>query len=116
MLAAMWNQTFMAALRRRPPPPPAPDRLLWRHLRARRVTGLTFRRDVAMGPFLADFYCPEALLAVEIAQPGEGRAAAARATAIETRGIRIARLAPDDILADPARAAAGIVRMAQGRL
>jgi very-short-patch-repair endonuclease len=43
-----------------------PEVILWRHLKARRLHGLKFRRQEPMGPYFADFYCGEARLAVEI--------------------------------------------------
>ena len=43
-----------------------PERVLWKHLRGRRLGGMKFRRQVAMGPYVADFYCAEANLVVEV--------------------------------------------------
>ena len=42
-----------------------PEVLLWRVLR-RRPGGLKFRRQQPAGPFVADFYCHEARLIVEL--------------------------------------------------
>jgi very-short-patch-repair endonuclease len=41
------------------------ERLLWYHLRDRRFLGLKFRRQVPLGPFIADFYCAEHRLILE---------------------------------------------------
>lgn len=41
------------------------ERLLWYHLRDRRLMGLKFRRQVPLGPFIADFYCAEHRLILE---------------------------------------------------
>jgi len=40
--------------------------VLWGFLRAHRLCGFKFRRQVAMGPWVADFYCPEASLVIEL--------------------------------------------------
>ena len=39
---------------------------LWRHLRARQLHGLKFRRQHPVGNFILDFACIEAKLAIEI--------------------------------------------------
>ena len=41
------------------------ERLLWFCLRDRRLGGFKFRRQVPIGPFVADFYCAECTLIVE---------------------------------------------------
>jgi very-short-patch-repair endonuclease len=43
-----------------------PEILLWRRLRARQLNGLHFRRQHPVGPYILDFYCDKAKLAVEI--------------------------------------------------
>jgi very-short-patch-repair endonuclease len=43
--------------------------LVWRELRAKRFHGLKFKRQVPMGPFIADFACFEAGLIVEVDGP-----------------------------------------------
>jgi very-short-patch-repair endonuclease len=43
-----------------------PEVLLWNGLRGGRLDGLKFRRQHPMGPYVFDFYCPAAHLAVEI--------------------------------------------------
>lgn len=43
-----------------------PEVILWQHLRGRRLGGLRFRRQSPIGPYILDFYCPEARLAVEV--------------------------------------------------
>ena len=42
------------------------ERKLWQYLRARQLDGCKFRRQVWLGPFIADFLCAEAKLVVEI--------------------------------------------------
>ena len=42
------------------------ESLLWRHLRSRQINELKFRRQHAIGPYIADFYCAELQLIIEI--------------------------------------------------
>ncbi len=42
------------------------ESLLWSRLRARQLTGIKFRRQHPIGPYVLDFYCAEAHLAVEV--------------------------------------------------
>jgi very-short-patch-repair endonuclease len=39
---------------------------LWLRLKNRQLGGFKFRRQHPVGPYILDFYCPEARLAVEI--------------------------------------------------
>jgi very-short-patch-repair endonuclease len=43
-----------------------PEVLLWNQLRRRQLEGLHFRRQHPFGPFILDFYCDAAKLAVEV--------------------------------------------------
>lgn len=49
------------------------ERLLWSRLRANRLAGFKFRRQVPIGPYIVDFACFEAKLIVELdgGQPAE---------------------------------------------
>jgi len=40
--------------------------MLWQALRARKLRGHKFRRQVWLGPFIADFFCADAGLIVEV--------------------------------------------------
>jgi len=42
------------------------ERLLWRHLRRRRIDGFRFRRQRPFGPYVCDFICLEARLIIEL--------------------------------------------------
>jgi very-short-patch-repair endonuclease len=39
---------------------------MWNQLRNRRLAGLKFRRQHPLGPFIADFYCAEKRLVIEL--------------------------------------------------
>ena len=43
-----------------------PENRLWSRLRARQLEGLKFRRQHPIGPFVADFFCLEAKLVLEL--------------------------------------------------
>ena len=42
------------------------EKIMWEHLRDRRLHGLKFRRQHPLGTFIVDFYCPDHRLVVEI--------------------------------------------------
>ncbi len=42
------------------------EKILWEHLRNRQLGGFKFRRQHPMGSFIADFYCAECKLVIEI--------------------------------------------------
>ena len=75
--------------------------LLWRHLRARRLAGWKFRRQVVISPYIADFICLEARLIVEAdgGQHMENAAPDAKRTVfLESRGYRVIRFWNHEIL------------------
>jgi very-short-patch-repair endonuclease len=39
---------------------------LWKLLSGKKCGGLKFRRQHSVGPYILDFYCPEAKLAIEV--------------------------------------------------
>ena len=43
-----------------------PEIVFWRLLRSRRLDGFKFRRQQPIGPYILDFFCPEARLAIEL--------------------------------------------------
>ena len=57
------TKAFAKSLRRQMSPP---EVILWQHIRGGRLTGLRFRRQHPIGPYVLDFYCDAARLAVEI--------------------------------------------------
>ena len=42
------------------------ERKLWRYLRLRQLDGHKFRRQVSIGPYIADFACLKAMLVIEV--------------------------------------------------
>ncbi|MGV3628756.1 MAG: endonuclease domain-containing protein [Betaproteobacteria bacterium] len=42
------------------------EQLLWRHLRQKQMAGIKFRRQHPVGPYVIDFACLSAKLAIEV--------------------------------------------------
>lgn len=77
---------------------------LWQILRHIQVDdGLRFRRDAALGPYVADFYCAECQLVIEsAARPHSGNSADTQRHAwMAERGLRVLRIWHRDVLNDP---------------
>lgn len=65
---------------------------LWQCLRDRRLGGLKVRRQVPLGPFVADFYLPCARLTIEVDGGGHGGAAdTARDVWMAAHGFAVVR-------------------------
>jgi very-short-patch-repair endonuclease len=45
---------------------PSAESVLWSKLRRRQLLGYKFRRQYSVGPYVVDFYCAEARLAIEV--------------------------------------------------
>ena len=78
------------------------ERTAWRLLRNRRMLGLKFRRQHAIGRFVVDFYCAELRLVLEIDGPVhdgivKAQYDAARTCWLEGRDLRVVRLRPEDV-------------------
>ena len=74
-----------------------PEARLWVALRKERLNGLRFRRQHPIGPFIVDFFCPSARLAVEIDgvmhSLGDGEAYDARRDSyLERVGLTVLRI------------------------
>jgi very-short-patch-repair endonuclease len=90
-----------------------PEMLLWRLLRLNRRE-LRFRKQHAIGPYVADFYCPAAKMVIEIdgathdlSQDADGR----RDAYMRSLGLKVISAA--DVLADPEAVADGIYRLCE---
>jgi very-short-patch-repair endonuclease len=97
------------------------ERLLWRALRHSRHAGLHFRKQVPIGPYIADFACHRARIVVELdgSQHGERRGIqhdAERTAFLESQGYRVLRFSNGEILADFERMAEYIVHESRLRL
>ena len=66
---------------------------VWSRLRARKVGGYKFRRQVPIGPYFADFACLAARFVVEVDGEGHDADRDARKTArLEAGGYRVYRV------------------------
>ncbi|QKK08041.1 MAG: DUF559 domain-containing protein [Planctomycetota bacterium] len=77
-----------------------PEGILWSRLRSRRLGGYKFRRQHPIGPYIADFFCHDAQLIVEVdgATHGPRRAQDARRDAwFDQRGIRTLRVPATEV-------------------
>ncbi len=77
------------------------EEILWRQLRRSPVLGTHFRRQVPIGPYVADFACMAARLVVEVdgSQHGEASGAErdqARTSWLESAGYRVLRFWNND--------------------
>jgi very-short-patch-repair endonuclease len=97
------------------------ERWLWYRLRAHRLDGYKFRRQYAIGPYIADFACRSEHLVIEIdggGIHGNDRAElddTKRAAYLEKCGYRVLRFWNLDVLADTDRVV-GVIRSALGTL
>ena len=97
-----------------------PEALVWRELRGR-PCGLKFRRQHAAGPYVFDFYCSDARVAIEIdsfAHDTAGRPERDRARDawFARSGIATLRIPATDVLRDLHTALESIVAAARNRL
>jgi very-short-patch-repair endonuclease len=84
--------------------------MLWTRLRIRREDEPNFRRQHPVGPYILDFYCADARLAVEVDGQGHGaeervRHDAARDAWLGEQGITVYRVQARTVLADAAAVA-----------
>ena len=93
-----------------------PEVKLWSRLRAR-TPGLPAFRQHPIGPYVLDFYCAKARLAIEIdgvSHDAGGRPERdmLRDAWLEERGVKVMRIAAGDVMRKADEAADGVVRMA----
>ena len=86
---------------------------LWRILRNRQFAGVKFRRQVSIGPYIADFVCYDARLVIEAdgGQHNESKADNLRDAWFAANGFRVLRFWNNEILNNP-EGVATIIAMA----
>ena len=90
-----------------------PEVLLWQRLRGGKA-GAKIRRQHPIGPYIIDFYCNDARLAVEIdgaIHDGSTGRDATRDTFLRENGHQVLHINAGDILKSPDEAAASIVAL-----
>ena len=81
---------------------PMAEILLWTELKGKQLDGYKFRRQYSIGPYIADFYCVKAKLAIEVDgeshfMPGADIKDKRRQDYIESFGLRIVRFTNTDV-------------------
>ncbi len=81
-----------------------PEKVIWKRLRSRRCGQLKFRRQHPIGPYVADFFCQQLKLVVEI----DGRSHddtyipdQVRQRYLEESGMEVIRFTNDRVIRDP---------------
>lgn len=77
-----------------------PELQLWQHLRGNRLAGYGFRRQHPFGPYILDFFCPKAGLAVEVDGSGHLDRVVedeARSRWLKEHGVRVIRFWNHDV-------------------
>ena len=91
----------------------AAESLLWDVLRAKRLCGLKFRRQYAIGPFFADFACVNQRLLVELDggyHDYQYEDDVSRQKFLENQGWRVIRFSNEDVLKDVEAVATSIAK------
>jgi len=83
-----------------------PELRLWTVLRRKALAGFRFRRQHPMGPFILDFYCPAASLAIEVDGEAHGfddqaRRDAGRDRWLAEHGVATLRIAASEVRDNP---------------
>jgi very-short-patch-repair endonuclease len=79
------------------------ERRMWRLLRDRRFGGIKFRRQVPVGPYIADFACPAHRLIVELdgSQHADSAADRRRDADLAYEGWRVLRVWNSEVVENP---------------
>jgi very-short-patch-repair endonuclease len=91
------------------------EHTLWERVR-RRALGAKFRRQHPIGPFIVDFYCPSARLAIELDggqhfEDAQIARDAARTRYLATRSVLVLRFTNTEVMTREEDVVAEIVRM-----
>ncbi|GIV07774.1 MAG: hypothetical protein KatS3mg017_0976 [Fimbriimonadales bacterium] len=97
--------------------PTPPEAFLWECLRDRRLNGLKFRRQHAIGRYIADFYCHEARLIIELEgsvhdEPQQATYDAIRFETLQAQGFRVLRIRNEELRDNPQAVLARILEAA----
>ncbi len=82
------------------------EEILWALVRGRKLLRLKFRRQQQVGPFIADFYCHEARLIVELdggihAEPEQADRDENREVYLRENRLQVLRFTNEQVLQDP---------------
>nr|WP_035442100.1 DUF559 domain-containing protein [Asticcacaulis sp. YBE204] len=98
-----------------------PEVRLWLRLRSRARGNLSFRRQHPIGPYVLDFYCAEAKLAIEVdgvehTTDDRRERDLSRDAWLLAHGIHTYRIPAFEIMRDADEIAEGVYRLAFGRV
>jgi very-short-patch-repair endonuclease len=96
-----------------------PERVLWNVLRGGQLTGLKFRRQHPIGPFIADFYRHSAAIVVELdgmSHDDKREYNQNRNEYMQRQGLRVLRILNEDVMSDLDAVARGILMAAGVKL
>ncbi len=98
-----------------------PEIWLWGSLKSQHENGLVFRRQHSVGPYILDFYCVKAKLAIEV--DGEHHSRDDQVIRDQIRdaylagiGIAVHRVIARDLLMDPDETVTGVINVVLERL
>ena len=97
-----------------------PEAALWKALKGKKLEGFAFRRQHPVGPFILDFYCEAAKLAVEFDGEGHDTPEAIgydrrRDAWLRARGVATLRVSASGVPGDLDAALSGILSAARLR-
>ncbi|MFM9974455.1 MAG: endonuclease domain-containing protein [Beijerinckiaceae bacterium] len=95
------------------------EKLLWSRLRGRRMAGWKFKRQVPIGPYIADFVCSDAWLIIELDGGHHNRGDVEikdrqRSMELEGRGYLVARFWNNEVHENLDGVCDTILNLAQG--
>jgi very-short-patch-repair endonuclease len=99
----------------------SPEVALWMKLRGRHVDTPTFRRQHPIGPYVLDFYCSAARLAVEVDGAGHGEDQQIihderRDAWLRTPGLVVYRVTAGAVMHNADEVADSVIRLAMERM
>ncbi len=91
------------------------ERIIWRLLRAKRLAGFKFKRQVPVGPYIVDFVCFHRRLVVELdgSQHADNPYDEVRDRWFESQGFRVVRFWNSQVIENPEGIADMILRVAE---
>jgi very-short-patch-repair endonuclease len=92
-----------------------PEKLLWWALRGGRIAGLKFRRQHPIGQYVADFYCHDAKIVVEVDGMSHEEKLVQdqrKTTYLQQQGLMVYRVTNEDVTRDLDAVVRGIAQLA----
>ncbi len=102
LLRGKTSQTTVLKARQLRRPMTTSEQVLWEALRDSRLQGIKFRRQHPFGPYILDFFCVKAQLAVELDggvhdKPDQKEYDQERTAFLEEQGVRVIRFRNEEV-------------------